>query len=126
MQLGLVFLAVAVVVIVSVSATSPPNCAVTCDPSTCPGENCQCGSHKDYCGCCDYCDTCPGEECTRPFRDPCSDGHHCILDNTEERFETGGKGHCRPKQAEDEGHGLNETWVSLTPATHPPAITRAI
>uniref|UniRef100_A0A0C9RW50 Putative insulin-like growth factor binding protein-related protein 6 long n=1 Tax=Amblyomma americanum TaxID=6943 RepID=A0A0C9RW50_AMBAM len=105
MKITLVFVVIAAVAVVSVRATSPPNCAaVTCDPSTCPAAECTCGSHKDYCGCCDYCDTCPNEECTRLFRDPCSEGHHCVLDNPEERFETGGKGHCRPRPDAEAGH----------------------
>ncbi|XP_075557289.1 uncharacterized protein LOC142589646 [Dermacentor variabilis] len=99
---SMIFIAIAVV---SVFATSPPNCAaVTCDPQTCQAVSCSCGSYKDYCGCCDFCHKCPGEECTNLFRDPCSEGHRCTLDNPGELFQTGGKGHCRSLNETATGH----------------------
>ncbi|XP_037570823.1 single insulin-like growth factor-binding domain protein-2 [Dermacentor silvarum] len=105
MKVALVSLLFIAIAVVSVSATSPPNCAaVTCDPATCQVFRCRCGSYKDYCGCCDICHTCPGEECTILFRDSCTDGYNCTLDNPERSFLTGGSGHCRSPNETIEGH----------------------
>ncbi|XP_037523338.1 8.6 kDa transglutaminase substrate [Rhipicephalus sanguineus] len=95
MKLALVFTLFIAVAVLSVSGTSPPNCATfTCDPATCEVVNCNCGTYKDSCGCCDFCHKCPGEECSSLFRDPCAEGYHCVLTNPEEGFVTGGRGHC--------------------------------
>ncbi|KAH6942342.1 hypothetical protein HPB50_003928 [Hyalomma asiaticum] len=48
--------------------------------------------------------SCPGEECTSLFSDPCTAGYRCTLDNPEERFDTGGKGHCRLRNETAAGH----------------------
>ncbi|KAL1438461.1 hypothetical protein MTO96_048074 [Rhipicephalus appendiculatus] len=112
MKVALVFTLFIAVAVISVSGTSQPNCAaVTCDPATCQVVHCECGSYKDYCGCCDFCHKCPGEECTRLFNDPCTEGHHCVLDNPDERFNTGGRGHCRSlneTSTEQHHHGHQE------------------
>lgn len=47
---------------------------------------------------------CHGEECTILFRDPCSEGYNCTLDNPERSFITGGSGHCRSPNETIEGH----------------------
>uniref|UniRef100_A0A6M2E224 Putative metastriate insulin growth factor binding protein n=1 Tax=Amblyomma tuberculatum TaxID=48802 RepID=A0A6M2E224_9ACAR len=100
MKIVAVLAVIVAVAVVSAWAASPPNCAgVKCDPSTCPVVQCSCGSRKDYCGCCDYCYKCPGEECRRLFRNPCSVGYHCVLDDPEKRILPGGRGHCKPRPA---------------------------
>ncbi|KAH7942943.1 single insulin-like growth factor-binding domain protein-2 [Rhipicephalus sanguineus] len=96
MKVVLVLALFVAVAVISASGTSPPNCeGVTCDPATCEVFQCTCGSYKGSCGCCDFCFKCPGDECTKLFNDPCTEGHHCVLDNPNEHFNTGGKGHCR-------------------------------
>ncbi|XP_049523374.1 uncharacterized protein LOC119452938 isoform X12 [Dermacentor silvarum] len=56
MNATLVALLVITVAIVSVSATSPQNCAsVTCNPHICRRVECGCGRYSDECGCCDLC-----------------------------------------------------------------------
>uniref|UniRef100_A0A023GC25 Putative secreted protein n=1 Tax=Amblyomma triste TaxID=251400 RepID=A0A023GC25_AMBTT len=100
MKLAVIFMVVLSVAVVGVWATSQPICAANaCDQATCQAVECSCGTHKDYCGCCDFCNKCPNEECTMIYDDPCTEGHHCVLDNPQESFATGGKGHCRPESA---------------------------
>ncbi|XP_075559385.1 8.6 kDa transglutaminase substrate-like [Dermacentor variabilis] len=96
MKIALISIFFVATAVLSVSATSPPQCAgITCDPSTCEVLDCRCGSYKGYCGCCDYCRTCPNEECTALFQDTCSEGYRCVLDDAERSFDNGGTGHCR-------------------------------
>ncbi|KAH7942940.1 8.6 kDa transglutaminase substrate [Rhipicephalus sanguineus] len=83
-----------------VSSTLPPNCAeVTCNRDSCSQFDCSCGTYKDLCGCCDLCHKCPDEQCNSYFFDLCSSGHECVLDNPSTRFEHGGVGHCKPRNA---------------------------
>lgn len=96
-----VFVLVALLVVVGalcVTATSPPRCD-TCAPDQCPKneetQNCACGTHKDYCGCCDFCNKCPEQECIPLHQHRCSDGHTCELD-TPNTAHLGGKGKCKP------------------------------
>ncbi|XP_049523364.1 uncharacterized protein LOC119452938 isoform X6 [Dermacentor silvarum] len=64
MNATLVALLVITVAIVSVSATSPQNCAsVTCNPHICRRVECGCGRYSDECGCCDLCYKAPDESC---------------------------------------------------------------
>uniref|UniRef100_A0A131XN06 Putative metastriate insulin growth factor binding protein n=1 Tax=Hyalomma excavatum TaxID=257692 RepID=A0A131XN06_9ACAR len=79
MKIAFAFLLVAFAA-VCVYATSPPNCeGVTCDPETCAKHECRCGTHKDACGCCDFCNKCVGEECHPEHNDHCEDGSHCVV-----------------------------------------------
>ncbi|KAL3176046.1 hypothetical protein MRX96_010752 [Rhipicephalus microplus] len=90
MKIVLAFLLIALAA-VCVSATSAPNCeGVTCDPETCPKHECQCGSHKDACGCCDFCNKCLEEECHPEHNDRCAEGLHCVIG------EDATAGHCKP------------------------------
>ncbi|KAL1438464.1 hypothetical protein MTO96_048076 [Rhipicephalus appendiculatus] len=98
MKVALVSIFLVATALASMSPKSHPHCAgLVCDPSTCEVLECSCGTYKGYCGCCDYCHVCPNEECNSMFRDHCSEGHHCVLDNPERSFENGGTGHCKPK-----------------------------
>ncbi|XP_077490282.1 8.6 kDa transglutaminase substrate-like [Amblyomma americanum] len=95
MKTALILTLVLIVTAVCVYATSPPSC--WCAPDTCHSvAHCPCGTHKDYCDCCDQCNACPGDECTKISKEPCSEGHLCVPDNPELGFENGGKGHCKP------------------------------
>ncbi|GBN67397.1 hypothetical protein AVEN_41341-1, partial [Araneus ventricosus] len=38
-----------------VEASSMPRCPDQCDTSQCPAANCECGTIKDSCNCCDLC-----------------------------------------------------------------------
>ncbi|KAH6942347.1 hypothetical protein HPB50_003933 [Hyalomma asiaticum] len=83
----------------SVYATSPPNCeGVTCDPETCAKHECQCGTHKDACGCCDFCNKCLNEECHPEHNDQCAEGLHCVKKVIGEEAEPV-PGHCEAEHA---------------------------
>ncbi|XP_077545113.1 8.6 kDa transglutaminase substrate-like [Haemaphysalis longicornis] len=91
---------VVLVAALCVSATSVPNCyGVDCSQAQCAYVECPCGSHKDGCGCCDYCDKCPGEECVPLHQDRCSSGYSCQL-NVPGTFHFGGKGTCKASYAD--------------------------
>uniref|UniRef100_L7MC44 Putative metastriate insulin growth factor binding protein n=1 Tax=Rhipicephalus pulchellus TaxID=72859 RepID=L7MC44_RHIPC len=93
MKIVLAFLLVALAA-VCVYATSEPHCeGVTCDPETCPKHECQCGSHKDACGCCDFCNKCLNEECHPEHNDRCAEGLHCVKKVIGEEV-TPVPGHC--------------------------------
>ncbi|KAH6942348.1 hypothetical protein HPB50_003934 [Hyalomma asiaticum] len=99
------------VVVLSVYATSPPNCeGVTCDPETCPKPECRCGTRKDACGCCDFCNKCVGEECHPEHSDHCEDGSHCLVKIVGDPHRPV-TGHCEAAQ---------ESTSTATPATHVP------
>ncbi|KAH7950416.1 hypothetical protein HPB49_023832 [Dermacentor silvarum] len=100
--IALLFVAVA---ILSVSATSPLNCAaVTCTPGSCRPVECACGTYKDQCGCCDICYKCPGEQCNLWILNRCTEGHRCILEDPSRRFEQGGQGRCTPEDNTETSH----------------------
>ncbi|XP_077525764.1 8.6 kDa transglutaminase substrate-like [Haemaphysalis longicornis] len=96
MKAAVILLLVVLVAAVCVSATSPPNCrAVDCATVKCAKPTCPCGSHKDACGCCDFCNKCAGQECVPLHQDRCADGQVCEL-NEPGTFHHGGKGTCKP------------------------------
>ncbi|XP_049523372.1 8.6 kDa transglutaminase substrate isoform X10 [Dermacentor silvarum] len=105
MNATLVALLVITVAIVSVSATSPQNCAsVTCNPHICRRVECGCGRYSDECGCCDLCYKCPGDPCNSWFLDRCTEGHRCILQEPSEHFDYGGQGRCTPEDNTHTSH----------------------
>ncbi|GIY91101.1 spider silk-constituting element SpiCE-CMa6 [Caerostris darwini] len=72
------FAAIVVVslMVLNVEGSSMPKCG-DCDQSNCPSVNCECGTKKDVCQCCDYCLKCPGESCSLLRSESCSEGHTC-------------------------------------------------
>ncbi|XP_037570827.1 insulin-like growth factor-binding protein 7 [Dermacentor silvarum] len=99
MKIALTFLLVAFAA-VCVYATSEPHCeGVTCDPETCPKHECHCGSHKDACGCCDFCNKCANEECHPEHNDRCAEGLHCVKKVVGEETEPVA-GHCEPVESD--------------------------
>uniref|UniRef100_A0A023G9T4 Putative secreted protein n=1 Tax=Amblyomma triste TaxID=251400 RepID=A0A023G9T4_AMBTT len=82
-----------------VYATSEPHCeGVTCDPETCAKHECHCGTHKDACGCCDFCNKCANEECHPEHNDRCAEGYHCVVKATgEDHGHT--TGHCEAEHS---------------------------
>nr|ADE06666.1 insulin-like growth factor binding protein-related protein 6 short [Amblyomma americanum] len=117
MKIALAFFLLAAAA-VCVYATSEPHCeGVTCDPETCPKHECHCGSHKDACGCCDFCNKCANEECHPEHNDKCAEGHHCVVKPAGDDHGHA-TGHCEPVESStghdgthghDGAHGHNET-----------------
>ncbi|XP_077526074.1 8.6 kDa transglutaminase substrate-like [Haemaphysalis longicornis] len=67
----------------------------TCEQAHCRERTCGCGSYEGVCGCCELCFKCPEELCNTSLQDICMAGYKCVLDNPQERFETGGVGRCK-------------------------------
>ncbi|XP_077527687.1 uncharacterized protein LOC144139079 [Haemaphysalis longicornis] len=100
MKLALASLFFVVIAVLSVSATSPLDCSsYTCAEADCKEQTCACGTYKDECGCCDICYKCPDEACNTWQQDVCINGHTCVLEDPEDRFEFGAVGHCKPGNA---------------------------
>ncbi|KAK8773102.1 hypothetical protein V5799_012347 [Amblyomma americanum] len=88
-------------------------CLRVCD------HECHCGSHKDACGCCDFCNKCANEECHPEHNDKCAEGHHCVVKPAgDDHGHATGTGHCEPVESStghdgthghDGAHGHNET-----------------
>lgn len=105
MKIALVTILLVTVAAVGVSATSEPHCeGVTCDPETCPKAECACGSHKDACGCCDFCNKCAGEECHPQHNDRCAEGFHCVQKATGEADLHTLAGHCEAAESHTDHH----------------------
>ncbi|GFR06900.1 uncharacterized protein TNCT_126571 [Trichonephila clavata] len=64
-----------IVLFVNVESTSPRMCPETCYP--CETTNCECGTYKDECNCCDLCMKCKGSSCIVLQGDVCEDGYTC-------------------------------------------------
>ncbi|PRD29255.1 UNVERIFIED_CONTAM: transglutaminase substrate [Trichonephila clavipes] len=74
--LSFAFVAVILLTIVSVESASMPKCG-PCNKSECPSFNCECGTNKDMCQCCDFCSVCPGRACSLMRNEVCSEGYTC-------------------------------------------------
>ncbi|GBM62534.1 hypothetical protein AVEN_157727-1 [Araneus ventricosus] len=56
-----------------------PRCPDQCDASQCPAANCECGTVKDSCNCCDLCRVCANQQCHLVRSDVCQEGYSCTF-----------------------------------------------
>ncbi|CAN7939919.1 unnamed protein product [Ixodes hexagonus] len=95
MKVALFLLLVAAVAVIGVYSTSPPNCAnVKCADELCPPVECDCGSYKGSCGCCDVCFKCANASCVILHQDHCEGEYECKLNNPDEDIFQGALGTC--------------------------------
>ncbi|GFU45762.1 uncharacterized protein NPIL_184591 [Nephila pilipes] len=69
------FLTLFIVLIVNVESTSPVMCPEKCYP--CEPVNCDCGTYKDQCNCCDICMKCRNAPCSVLEGNVCEEGYTC-------------------------------------------------
>lgn len=116
MKIAVVTVFLVAIAAVCVSATSEPHCeGVTCDHDTCPKAECVCGSHKDACGCCDFCNKCAGEECSPERNERCAEGFHCAKQAIGEADLSTIAGHCTADESSTDHHDTTAAHGHGTP-----------
>ncbi|GFU45764.1 transglutaminase substrate [Nephila pilipes] len=96
--LSFAFIAVIVLMIVSVESRSMPNCPSTCNTSLCPTFDCVCGTHKDDCQCCEFCSVCPAQPCSLVRNEQCSEGYTCTYPaQSDHAYQMQNDGLCSPR-----------------------------